>query len=95
MAGKVVNLARLRFQNSAAIAYTLDVLESRKLLTRTRNALDRRGVELDLTTEGRALTRACIARVVEAQNRVLECLDVTDYDVLTGLLKRIARPTEP
>jgi hypothetical protein len=26
---------------------------------------------------------------------VLECLDVTDYDVLTGLLKRIARPTEP
>jgi DNA-binding MarR family transcriptional regulator len=88
------DLARLRYQNGAAITYTLDVLEGRKLLTRTRNAVDRRGIELDLTAEGSTLTRACIPRMVEAQNRMLEGLDLAEYQVLTVLLRRIAGQAE-
>lgn len=87
------DLARMRYQNSAAISYTLDVLEERKLLTRTRSAQDRRAIELDLTAEGKVLTRACIPRMVEAQNRVLEGLDFADYQWLCALLRRIAGRT--
>lgn len=83
-------LARLRYQYSAAITYTLDVLEDRKLLVRKRSVQDRRAVELELTTEGEALTRACIPKLVEAQNRVLAGLSHEEYAVLGGLLRRVA-----
>lgn len=85
-------LARLRYQYSAAITYMLDVLEEKKLLVRKRSMQDRRVVELELTAEGEALTRACIPRVVEAQNRVLTGLSHEEYEILSGLLRRIAAP---
>lgn len=83
-------LARLRFQNSAAITYTLDVLEEKQLVQRKRNANDRRVVNLELTEAGKALTRACIPRVVDAQNAVLQNLSQSDYRTLHALLHRIA-----
>jgi len=87
-------LARLRFQNSAAITYTLDVLEEKKLLVRKRSAQDRRVVELELTTEGTKLTEICIPIVVEAQNVALSNLRVEDYQTLASLLRRITAPRE-
>ena len=83
-------LARLRFQNSAAITYTLDTLEAKKLLSRRRSAQDRRVVEIDLTGEGKALTGACIPLVVEAQNCVLRSLTKDDYAMLSALLHKFA-----
>lgn len=83
-------LARLRYQYSAAITYTLDVLEDRQLLLRKRSVQDRRAVELELTADGEALTRACIPKLVEAQNRVLAGLSHEEYAVLGGLLRRVA-----
>lgn len=94
--GKATNpseLARLRYRHSAAITYTLDVLEKRKLLARKRSRADRRVITLQLTPAGTDVTRACIPRVVEAQNQVLRTVDREDYDLLSGLLKRIAYPT--
>lgn len=87
-------LARLRYQYSAAITYMLDVLENRQLLIRKRSAQDRRAIELELTAEGEALTRACIPRVVEAQNRVLAGLNHEEYADLGALLQRIAGQDE-
>jgi len=84
------DLARLRYQYSAAITYTLDVLEKKKLLVRRRSVQDRRGIELELTPHGETLTRSCIPLVVEAQNRVLEQLSRDDYRTLSTLLSRIA-----
>jgi DNA-binding MarR family transcriptional regulator len=91
--GKAVNpseLARLRFQNSANITYILDLLEEKKLLLRKRSAQDRRVVELELTEEGKELTRACIPLVVEAQNQVLAAVTGEEYQTLGVLLRRIA-----
>jgi len=87
------DLARLRYQYSAAITYTLDVLEKKKLVVRSRSAEDRRVVELRLTPQGEDLTRNCIPLVVEAQNRVLEHLSRDDYRTLSALLSRIADVT--
>lgn len=83
-------LARLRFQYSAAITYILDVLEKKGLLVRKRSDQDRRVVELELTAAGESLTRLCIPRVVDAQNRVLEGFSHDEYSILKGLLRRIA-----
>lgn len=83
-------LARLRFQNSAAITYTLDGLETKKLLVRIRGGRDRRQVRLELTKEGLALARRSLPLVVGAQNRVLEDLSRDEYRTLGTLLRRIA-----
>lgn len=83
-------LARLRFQYSAAITYVLDVLEKKGLLVRKRSDQDRRVVELELTEAGQALTKICIPKVVEAQNKVLAGLDHDEYATLRKLLQRIA-----
>jgi DNA-binding MarR family transcriptional regulator len=84
------DLRRLRYRSSAAITYTLNALEERKMLVRTRCAQDGRGIELKLTAKGMALTKACIPRMIEAQNRVLECLDLEDFQMLSVLLRRLA-----
>jgi DNA-binding MarR family transcriptional regulator len=83
-------LARLRYQYSAAITYILDVLEKKNLLVRKRSVQDRRSVELELTAEGEALVRRCIPLVVDAQNKVLESLNTEEYGTLSALLRRIA-----
>lgn len=83
-------LARLRFQYSAAITYVLDVLEDKGLLVRKRSAQDKRVVELELTAAGEALTRVCIPKVVEAQNRVLAGFNQDEYTQLRALLQRLA-----
>ena len=93
--GKATNpseLARLRYRHSAAITYTLNGLEKRKLLARKRSREDRRVITLQLTPAGSEVTRACIPRVVEAQNRVLEAVNREEYELLHDLLKRIAYP---
>lgn len=83
-------LARLRFQNSAAITYTLDGLEAKQLLVRVRSERDRRQVRLVLTDEGRALTQRGLSLVVDAQNRILENLNRDQYRTLDTLLRRVA-----
>lgn len=83
-------LARLRFTNSAAITYTLDVLEKKALLNRKRSATDRRVIELELTAKGKDLIQVCIPKAIAAQEEVLHPLSGADCQVLHTLLKRIA-----
>jgi DNA-binding MarR family transcriptional regulator len=94
-AGNPSELARLRFRNSANITYTLDVLEQKNLLVRKRSAQDRRVVELELTEEGKTLTRACLPLMVEAQNQVLGGVTREEYQTLSALLRRIAEQDTP
>lgn len=83
-------LARLCFTNTAAITYTLDVLEKKELILRKRSATDRRVIDLELTDKGDALVRACLPKALNAQHQVLEPLSPADCQVLRGLLQRIA-----
>lgn len=83
-------LARLCFTNTAAVTYTLDQLEKKCLLSRSRSSSDRRVIELELTEQGKALVEDCLPRAVDAQNRVLSPLSEADCRTLRTLLQRIA-----
>lgn len=83
-------LARLRFTNSAAISYTLDVLEKKSLLLRKHSVTDRRVIELELTVKGKDLIQVCIPKAIAAQEEVLRPLSSVDCQVLHTLLIRIA-----
>lgn len=82
-------VARLRFQNGAAITYTLDRLEQRGLLKRTRSRDDKRVITLVLTDEGRELTRQCMAIAVDVQNRMAEGLSPEERELLFDMLRRV------
>jgi DNA-binding MarR family transcriptional regulator len=83
-------LARLCFTNTAAITYTLDVLEKKGLLIRNRSNTDRRVIDLELTAAGEALIKDCIPRAINAQNQVLKPLSEAECETLRSLLRRIA-----
>ncbi len=82
-------VARLRFQNGAAITYTLDRLEQRGLLKRTRSEADKRVITLVLTDDGRELTRKCMEAVVAVQDRMLGGLTAKDRGRLFEMLRLI------
>lgn len=82
-------VARLRFQNGAAITYTLDRLEQRGLLKRTRSEADKRVITLILTDDGRELTRKCMEAVVNVQDRVMKGVTAKDRDRLFEMLQLI------
>lgn len=82
-------VARLRFQNGAAITYTLDRLEQRGLLRRKRSEEDRRVITLVLTEDGRELTRQCMEVVVAVQQRITHALSDDERENLFDMLQRI------
>ena len=82
-------VARLRFQNGAAITYTLDRLEQRGLLRRSRSTADKRVITLVLTEEGREVTRQCMNKALAAQDRMAAGLRPDEQAMLLSLLRRI------
>lgn len=82
-------VARLRYQNGAAITYTLDRLEQRGLLQRTRSEADKRVITLVLTKEGRELTRKCMDAVVAVQDRMMKGLTARDRDRLFEMMQLV------
>ena len=82
-------VARLRFQNGAAITYTLDRLEQRGLLRRSRSTADKRVITLVLTEEGRKVTRQCMDKALAAQDRMAAELRPDEQAILLSLLRRI------
>ena len=90
--GKVsspTGIARLRYQNGAAVTYNLNLLEKQGLIVRVPSETDRRITELKLTAEGENLTRRCLPLVVEAQNRVLSPVGPEEHALMVRLLSRL------
>ena len=90
--GKVsspTGIARLRYQNGAAVTYNLNLLEKQGLIVRVPSETDRRITELKLTAEGESLTRRCLPLVVEAQNRVLSPVGPEEHALMVRLLSRL------
>jgi MarR family transcriptional regulator, organic hydroperoxide resistance regulator len=79
----------------------LDSLEARRLITRMRNAADRRKINVSLTPAGAALKKplmACAARVNKAARRGLTNTELASVFALVGrIIANLAalRATEP
>lgn len=75
--------------NAGATTRTINQLEALGLLTRHREAGDRRMVSLILTPEGRRVALEFQRLLAELNRRILENLEVSEGLALTFLLKRL------
>jgi DNA-binding MarR family transcriptional regulator len=72
-----------------AILPALDALEARGLLTRERNAVDRRLSDVRLTTDGRDILTAAQKQAAELQDEAEQTLGHDDHEDLRRLLLRV------
>lgn len=80
--------AQLR-HDSGALTRIIDQLEARGLVSRERSRKDRRSVQLQLTTAGRATVQAAIPAVVERLNAALGGFSRAELGELTRLLTKL------
>ena len=82
-------LARDCAMDAGAMTRTLDRLEAKGLVARTRSSEDRRVVHLELTEEGRATASQIPAVLCEVQNAFLQPLDMAEWEQLKDMLRRV------
>lgn len=75
--------------SSAGITSRLDRLEQRGLVRRTRHPNDRRGVLVELTSEGGAVLDQAVAASAEAESELVAALSSEQVDTLAALLKKM------
>jgi DNA-binding MarR family transcriptional regulator len=81
-------LARHLGVNPGLMSRTLDKLETRGMLTRSRNARDRRVVNLELTKAGRDVALRITEIAPEVLNARLECFTTDEFNELRRLLRK-------
>lgn len=80
----------LQFRHdSGALTRVIDQLAERGLLVRLRSDVDRRKVELQLTTAGRKIIEAMVPSILEMLNLALEDFSVAEVQELTRLLTKL------
>jgi DNA-binding MarR family transcriptional regulator len=77
---------------SGTMTTRVDKLESRGLVSRRRDADDRRAVRVRLTDEGRAAVDAALEGLLRHEHGLLADLTPQDRDSLAGLLRRLVLP---
>lgn len=83
-------LARQLCMDTGLVSRTLDKLEKKGLLVRSRSAEDRRVVKLELTDKGKCVAN-CIPDIVpEVLNRRLQCFTEAEFREFLRLLKKFA-----
>jgi DNA-binding MarR family transcriptional regulator len=88
-ASTVAELARECQMDVGAMTRTLDRLEAKGLLRRVRSSEDRRVVNLELTTEGRATAKTIPAALCSVQNSHMRGFTVEEWQLLRSMLQRI------
>lgn len=83
------DIARHMNHDSGATTRLVDQLEERGLLTRQRSKIDRRVVNLALTSEGKAVAKSLTPRVIAVCNGALEGMSVAEVDTLLASLKHL------
>jgi DNA-binding MarR family transcriptional regulator len=94
------DISRHMNYDSGATTRLVDQLEKRGLVTRNRSKTDRRVVNLALTAEGKAVTRALTPTSMNFWNEMLDEFSNAEaamlIDMLTRLLNRLEKtPVEP
>ncbi|HET7792486.1 MAG TPA: MarR family transcriptional regulator [Rhizobacter sp.] len=89
MASTVAELARELQTDPGATTRLLDRLEAKGLCKRVRSTEDRRVVNLELTPEGEAAADKIPAALVEVMNAHLAGFSKTEWQALTGYLRRM------
>jgi DNA-binding MarR family transcriptional regulator len=82
-------LARDCSMDAGAMTRTLDRLEAKGLVARTRSSEDRRVVKLELTDEGRATASQIPDVLCQVQNALLQPLAMDEWDQLKDMLRRV------
>ena len=90
-----VDLAERMRVEKASLTSTLDAMERRKLIIRTRNSDDRRKVNINLTSLGRGLKGQLLPYGVSINRRATRGMSAAEVDQLRGLLARVIRNLEP
>ena len=71
------------------VSLMADKLEARGLLKRSVNGADRRARELYITPQGKKLWHGCRARVLEANTRILACLNAKEKELFLDMLVHV------
>ena len=88
-ASTVAELARHCQLDVGAMTRTLDRLETKGLVQRSRSSEDRRVVNLELTAEGRDTAKKIPAVLCRVQNAHLRGFTQDEWQLLKGMLRRI------
>ncbi len=87
-------LGRGLMLSSAGITTRLDRLERRGLVRRLPDPQDRRGVIVELTTDGLALVEQAVAAHTAVERRLLSRLEPSEAATLEALLRKVLATVE-
>ena len=87
-------LCRAAFLSSGAMTNRLDRLEASSLVARRPDPDDRRGLIIELTTQGKALVDQAVSTRLEEAKEVLAPLSETECEELTRLLRKLLASRE-
>ena len=73
-----------------ALTHVIDQMENDGLVVRRGEEADRRVVKVDLTAEGRALFERVLPKARAVYAQALATISAKDYDLMLGMLKRMA-----
>jgi DNA-binding MarR family transcriptional regulator len=82
-------LAEWLFVTSGTMTGRLDRLEERSLIRRVPNPEDRRGMDVELTAEGRRLADEMVAAHVENEERLMSGLTRNERRALQKILRKL------
>jgi DNA-binding MarR family transcriptional regulator len=82
-------LARFRMMTSGGMTAAIDRMERKGFVVRRPNPDDRRGSFVCLTDEGRKVIDAAMARHIEVEHELVECLTDRERTQLQSLLRKL------
>ena len=89
-AGTAGELCKVMRYNPGAMTRLLDRLEEKGVVRRIRTEADRRTIQLELTTAGKALRPRIVMALVNVLNRLLDGFSPDEIRQLQSLLERLA-----
>ncbi len=87
--GNCADLARDLSHDKGATTRLVDTMEQRGWVTRSRASDDRRVLNLELTTDGKAAAIRCRDRIIDDWNSLLTGWDKAEIETLIDLMQKL------